>query len=212
MVKNIESMNLRELVGSVQRVSFKLATLVSCYKNKFVPHERKLQAENQDLKKKVKFADRSKRKMLDLHRQVMDLEEKVAIVESKSSKLKSEFGDLKSDLEASQSERDTLRTAYEEQVKFLNEQIAELKGKSTEVDDRLDAEYDSGVTFCYKCIMFVLKEEYPELNMSKLETDVQKYIAEQGQGHKDQGDQDQVKTHLGGEQKKKAENQALGVC
>ena len=140
------------------------------------------------------------------------MEEKVAIAESKSSKLESEFGDLKSDLEATQSERDTLRTAYEEQVKFLNEQIAELKGKSTEVDDRLDAEYDSGVTFCYKCIMFVLKEEYPELNMSKLETDVQKYIAEQGQGHKDQGDQDQVKTHLGGEQKKKAENQALGVC
>ena len=33
MVKNIESMNLSELAGFVQRVSFKLATLVSCYKN-----------------------------------------------------------------------------------------------------------------------------------------------------------------------------------
>ena len=34
MVKDIESMNLIELASSVQRVSFKLATLVSCYKNR----------------------------------------------------------------------------------------------------------------------------------------------------------------------------------
>ena len=84
-------------------------------------HERKLQVENQELKKKAESADRSKEKMLDLHRQILDLEEKVVVVESKSSKLESEFGDLKSDLEATQSERDTLRTTYEEQVKSLNE-------------------------------------------------------------------------------------------
>ena len=51
MVKDIESMNLSELAGSVQRVSFKLATLVSCYKNRSTRHERRLQADNQDLKK-----------------------------------------------------------------------------------------------------------------------------------------------------------------
>ena len=66
----------------------------------------------------------------------------------------------------------------------MNEQIAELKGKSAEVDDRLDAEYNSGLAFCYKCIMFVLKEEYPELNMSKLEVGVHKYMAELDQGDK----------------------------
>ncbi|XP_052297125.1 uncharacterized protein LOC107176118 [Citrus sinensis] len=145
MVKDIQSMSLGELAGFVQRVSFKLATLVSYYKNRSMRHERKLQAKNQDLKKKAESADRSKEKMLDLH-----------------------------------SERDTLRTTYEEQVKSLNKQIAELKGKSTEVDDRLDAEYHSGIAFCYKCIIFLLKEEYPELNMSKLEICVQKYTAEQG--------------------------------
>ena len=102
----------------------------------------------------------------------MDLEEKVAMAESNSTKLEGELGDLKSDLQATQSERDTLKTALEEQIKYLNEQIAELKGKSAEVDDRLDAEYNSWLAFCYKCIMFVLKEEYPELNMSKLETGV----------------------------------------
>ena len=58
MFKDIESMNLSELVGSVQRVSFKLATLVSCYKNRAIRHERRLQADNQDLKKKVESADR----------------------------------------------------------------------------------------------------------------------------------------------------------
>ena len=172
MVKDIESMSINELVGSVQRVSFKLATLVSCYKNKFTRYERKLQAENQDLKKNVESADRSREKLLDLHKQIMDLEEKVVIAESNSSKLENEFGDLKYDLQAAQSERDTLKTTYEEQIKSLNEQIAELKGTSAEVDDRLDAEYNSGLAFYYKRIMFVLKEEYPELNMSKLEAGV----------------------------------------
>ena len=110
--------------------------------------------------------------MLDLHKQVLDLVEKVFIAESKCSKLETEFGDLKSDLEATQNERDTLRTTHEEQVKSLNEQIAELKGKSTDVDAQLDVEYDYGLAFCYKCIMFVLKKEYTELNMSKLEAGV----------------------------------------
>ena len=47
--------------------------------------------------------------------------------------------------------------------------------------------------------------------MSKLETGVQKYMAEQGQRDKDQGDQDQVKAPSGGEQEKKAGDQALGA-
>ena len=46
MVKDIESMNLNELAGSVQMVSFKLATLVSCYKNRSTRHERRLQVDN----------------------------------------------------------------------------------------------------------------------------------------------------------------------
>ena len=46
MVKDIESMNLSELAGTVQRVSFKLATLVSCYKNRATRHEMRLQADN----------------------------------------------------------------------------------------------------------------------------------------------------------------------
>lgn len=112
MVKDIESMSLGELGGSVQRVAFKLATLISCYKNRFVRHKRKHHAEIQDLKKKTESADRSKEKLLDLHRQVLDLEEKAAITESKSSKLESELADMKSYLHAAQSERDTLKTAY----------------------------------------------------------------------------------------------------
>ncbi|XP_052291947.1 uncharacterized protein LOC107174404 [Citrus sinensis] len=181
MVKDIESMNLSELAGSVQRVSFKLATLVSCYKNRSTCHERRLQADNQNLKKKVESADRSKEKLVELNKQITDLEEKVAVAESTSSKLKGELGDLKSDLQATQSERDTLKTALEGEIKSLSEQLAEAKGKSVDVDDRLDAEYDSGVTFCYKRIMSVLKEKYPELDMSKLEAGVQRYMAEANQ-------------------------------
>ena len=80
LVKDVESMDLGELGGSLQRVAFKLATLASCYKLRTVRHERKQQAEIQDLRKKVEYADRSKEKMFELHRQVMDLEEKVALL------------------------------------------------------------------------------------------------------------------------------------
>ena len=122
----------------------------------------------------------------------------MAIAESTFVKLESELGDLKSDLQATQSKRDTLKTALEGEIKSVSEQLAETKGKSADVDDRLDAEYDSGVAFCYKCIMSVRKEEYPELNMSKLEARVQRYMAEVDQGDKEQGDQDQVEAPLGG--------------
>ena len=91
----------------------------------------------------------------------------------------------------------------------MNEQVAELKGKSAEVDDRLDAEYNSRLAFCYKCIMFVLKEEYPKLDMGKLEAGVQKYMAEADQGDKGQGEQDQVEVPLGEVQEKDAGDHAL---
>ncbi|XP_024036207.1 uncharacterized protein LOC112096765 [Citrus clementina] len=196
MVKDIESMNLSELAASVQRVSFRLATMVSCYKIGSAPHERKLQADNHELKKKADSADRSKEKLAELNKQIAELEEKVAVAESTSSKLEGELGDLRYDLQATQTERDTLRFALEEEIKSLGEQLAEEKGKSADVDDRLDAEYDSGVAFSYKCIMSVLKTEYPELDMSKLEAGVQRYMAEVDQVDKEQGEQEQVEALL----------------
>ncbi|XP_024046494.1 uncharacterized protein LOC112100864 [Citrus clementina] len=192
MVKDIESMSLSELAASVQRVSFRLATMVSCYKTGSARHEKKLQADNQELKRKAESANRSKEKLAELNKQITELEEKVAVAESTSYKLEGELSDLKSDLQATQSERDTLRTALEGEIKSLSDQLAEEKGKSADVDDRLDAEYDSGVAFSYKCIMFVLTEEYPELDMSKLETGVDRYMAGAGQGDKEQGEQDRV--------------------
>ncbi|XP_024039578.1 uncharacterized protein LOC112098170 [Citrus clementina] len=196
--EDIESMNLSELAASVQRVSFRLATMVSCYKIGFARHERKLQADNQELKKRADSADRTKEKLAELNRQNAELEEKVAIAESTSSKLEGELGDLRSDLQATQTERDTLRIALEEGIKSLGEQLAEEKGKSADVDDRLDAEYDSGVAFSYKCIMSVLKTDYPELDMSKLEAGVQRYMAEVDQVDKEQGEQEQVEAPLDG--------------
>ena len=60
-----------------------------------------------------------------------------------------------------------------------------------------------------KCIMFVLKEEYPELNMSKLDVGVQKYMAESDQVDKDRGDQDQVEAPSSGVQEEEAGDHAL---
>ncbi|XP_052291839.1 uncharacterized protein LOC107174877 [Citrus sinensis] len=209
--KDIESVNLNELAGSIQRVSFKLATIVSCYKNRITRQERKLQAENQDLKKRVESADRSKEKLAELNKQITELEEKVAVAESTSSKLEGELGDLKSDIQATQSERDTLRTTLEGEIKSLSEQLVEEKGKSADVEDRLDVEYDSGVAFSYKCIMSVLKEEYPELDISKLEARVERYMAEAGQGDKGQGEQDQVEVPLDRVQEGEAGGRAFEV-
>ncbi|XP_024039348.1 uncharacterized protein LOC107176876 [Citrus sinensis] len=217
MVKDIESMDLSELAASVQKVSFRLATMVSCYKIGSARHERKLQADNQELKKKAESADRSKEKVAELNKQLMELEEKVAIAKSTSSKLEGELGDLKSDLQATQSERDTLRTALEGEIKSLSDQLAEEKGKSADVDDRLDAEYNSGVAFSYKCIMSVLKEEYPELDMSKLESRVERYMTGAGQGDKEQDEQDeqdeqeQAEVPLNGEQEGEAGQRAFEV-
>ncbi|XP_052299236.1 uncharacterized protein LOC107177425 [Citrus sinensis] len=194
--EDIESMGLSELAAFVQRVSFRLATMVSCYKAGAARHERKLQADNQELKKKADSADRSKEKLAELNQQMSKLAEKVTVAESTSSKLEDELGGLKSDLQVAQSERDTLRTALEGEIKSLSDQLAEEKGKSADVDDRLDAEYNSGVAFSYKCIMSVLKEEYPELDMSKLESGVERYMAGASQGDKEQGEQDQVEAPL----------------
>ena len=119
MVKDIASMDLTELAGSVQRVSYRLATLVSCYKNMCARLERRLQADNQELKKKAESADRSKEKLAELNKQITDLEEKTANAEFNTSKLEGELSDLKSDLQATQSERDTLRTALEGEIKSL---------------------------------------------------------------------------------------------
>ena len=97
-----------------------------------------------------------------------------------------------------------MRTTLEGEIKSLNEQLAEEKSKSANVDDRLNTEYDSGVAFSYKCIMSVLKEEYPELDMGKLEAGVQRYMAEIGQADEEQGEQDQVETPLDGGQEGEA--------
>ena len=59
--------------------------------------------------------------------------------------------------------------------------------------------------------MFVLKEEYPKLNMSKLEPGVQKYMAESDQVDKEQGDQDQVEPPSGGVQEEGTGDRALEV-
>ncbi|XP_024043232.1 uncharacterized protein LOC112099931 [Citrus clementina] len=102
------------------------------------------------------------------------------------------------------------------QVLDLEEKVTIAESKSSKleselVDNRLDAKYDYGLAFCYKCIMFVLKKEYPELNIGKLEAEVQVYMVEKGQGDKGLGDQDQGKAPSSGEQEKEVGDPSLGA-
>ena len=59
--------------------------------------------------------------------------------------------------------------------------------------------------------MSVLKEEYPELDMSKLEAGVERFMAEAGQGDKEQGEQDQVEAPLDGVQEGEAGGRTFEV-
>lgn len=54
-----------------------------------------------------------------------------------------------------------------------------LQSKIDSLEKRSDSYYNFRVTFCYNCIMHVFKKEYPELDISKLETGVNGYIDEQ---------------------------------
>lgn len=40
-------------------------------------------------------------------------------------------------------------------------------------------EYNSGLSFYYDCIKFVLKKEYPELDMNKFEAGINAYMDDQ---------------------------------
>ena len=57
----------------------------------------------------------------------------------------------------------------------------------------------------------MLKEEYPELDMSKLEAGVQRYMAEIGQANKEHRKQDQVEAPLDGAQEGEAGGRTFEV-
>lgn len=65
-------------------------------------------------------------------------------------------------------------------------QISELEDRVDNLERKADKEYNSGLAFSYNCIMFILKKEYLELGMSKLEEGVNRYMEEQSEGAKGQ--------------------------
>lgn len=64
-------------------------------------------------------------------------------------------------------------------------QISELEDRVDNLEKKADKEYNFGLAFSYNCIMFILKKEYLELGMSKLEG-VNRYMEEQNEGAKGQ--------------------------
>lgn len=97
---------------------------------------------------------------------IKKLEEKAALFESTSSQLKHELLIVRSELINSRKDLDTQRFTFERQ---LEAEAHRLLSRIDSLKECGVAEYNSGLSFCYDCIMFVLKKEYPELNMNKLE-------------------------------------------
>lgn len=61
----------------------------------------------------------------------------------------------------------------------MEAETSRLQGRLDSIRKQLADEYNNGMTLCYECIMSILGKEYPELDMTKLETSVDTYISEQ---------------------------------
>lgn len=123
-------------------------------------------AENQNLKKEL---EKENEQFTKLGAMIKKLEEKAALSESTSSQLKRELSIVMSQLINSKKDLDTQRFAFELQLEV---EAHRLLSRIDSLEEWGVAEYNSGLSFYYDCIMFVLKKEYPELNMSKLEARV----------------------------------------
>lgn len=83
---------------------------------------------------------------------------------------------MRSELINSRKDLNTQRFAFERQLEV---ETHRLQSKIDSLENRSVTEYNSGVTFCDDCIMFVIKKEYLELDMRKLEAGVNAYMDEQ---------------------------------
>lgn len=104
------------------------------------------------------------------------LEDKATLSESTPSQLEHELSVVRSELINSKKDLDTQRFAFEHQ---LEAEARRLQNKIDHLEKHNFNEYNSRLSFCYNCIMFVLKKEYPELNMTKLEAGVNANMDEQ---------------------------------
>lgn len=174
-------MSISEMAGSVQKTIFQLAKVVSYYQAKTSRNDKRQQEEIQSFANKLDEVERLEEELTKLQHAVQDLQEKAALAESKATQLERELLETKMELDTTRSQRDALKSTHDELLKSSKSQVSELNDKVENLEQQLDGDYKSGLTFNYSCIMYVLKKECPELNMNKLVAGVNKYMEEHNQ-------------------------------
>lgn len=78
------------------------------------------------------------------------------------------------------------KSFFEHQMESVQSQVTNLQGQVETLQKEAVDGYNSGLEFCYKCIMTVLGRQYPDLKMDRLEAGVIEYMQEQD-GNGDEG-------------------------
>lgn len=169
---DLDAHNLGELVNTIQRIACQLSTASIIYKFRVTSYDKNIIAENQSLKKKLESENEQSTKF---HTDILWLEEKVAKSKSKALQLERELSSIKDELINTKKVLVTQKYAFEQ---HLEAQTSRQQGRISTLEKLNINKYNSRLTYCYDCIMYVLKTKNPELNMDKLEADVTIYMNE----------------------------------
>lgn len=88
---------------------------------------------------------------------------------------------IRDELINSKKDLNTQRFAFEQHLKV---ETSHFQSRIDSLEKHNVGEYNSGLSFCYDWIIFVLKQKYPELDMNKLEAGVNAYMDEQNKQKK----------------------------
>lgn len=117
-------------------------------------------------KKRVEAAEE---KSINLHVEVLKLEDKYSLLEVKSTELEKALNDVRGEL-ASQ------KSFFERRIKSLQSQVTNIQGQVKVLGKKADNGYNSGLAFCYKCIMTILGMQYLKLKIDRLVALVIEYM------------------------------------
>lgn len=95
--------------------------------------------------------------------------EQMSLSKAKAVKLEKEMANVNEELE-------TQKASYKSQLEFFR---AAHQDHITTLEKEVDDNYNEGLRHSYRCIMLVLKRQYPDLKMDELAAGVTKYMNEQ---------------------------------
>lgn len=142
-ITNQNDHNTFDMYNTIYRCVYQLFVASTLYKSKFGNYERKLKAENQNLKKEL---EQVKEQSTKFDVMIDKLEEKVALFESKSLQLKHELSGVRNKLINSRKDLKTQRFSFEQQ---LEAETCRFQSRIDSLEKQNVDDYNSGLLFCY---------------------------------------------------------------